>query len=731
MKVRFDRSTPPVRVLLVGVLLAVGAASTLAQVVAEDVGDGIVRYHPDAQARDGALVSLALVEPLAARGHAPEDFPVAAAFGFDGERYVARIDVEAGTSLYGTGQAAGPLLRNGRVVEAWNTDAYGYGADAPSLYTSHPWVLAVRADGSAFGVLADTTHRAEVDLTDGITFRVPGHAFPLIVIDRASPQDVMEALGDLTGTITMPPKWALGYHQCRYSYYPDARVRAVADGFRSRRIPADVIWMDIDYMDSFRVFTFDGEHFPDPEGLNDWLDGRGFSNVWMINPGVKKDPGFFVYDAGVARDVWVKDASGQTYVGDVWPGACVFPDFMNADVRAWWAGLYADFMARGIDGVWNDMNEPAVFNVASKTMPEDNRHRADPELGGPGTHARYHNVYGMQMVRATREGVMAANPDRRPFVLSRANFIGGHRYGATWTGDNTASWEHLDFSIAMTLNLGLSGQPFAGPDIGGFVDDGTPEMFARWIGFGALFPFSRGHTGKGNIDKEPWAFGAEVEATSRRALERRYRLLPHLYTLFRESSLTGMPIARPTFFADPADPALRSEDDSFLLGSGLLVVANPMPSRDRASVLPRPVGGVAWAEFDFPGFDGGRDGDDPDLPRLFVRPGAIIPAGPVKQYVMEPVEDDYLELIACLDASGRAEGELYEDAGDGWAYLEGAYLHTTWRLRKTGRNYTLRILESAGDQPRPDRRVVVRVLKPDGGEFVFEGRSGETITARD
>jgi len=355
---------------------------------------------------------------------------------------------------------------------------------------------------------------------------------------------------------------------------------------------------------------------------------------------------------------------------------CFFPDFTRADTRAWWAGLYAPFLARGVDGVWNDMNEPAVFKVKSKTMPEDNVHRADPELGGTGPHARYHNIYGMQMIRATREGMSAARPERRPFVLSRANFLGGQRYGATWSGDNTANWEQLAWSIPMALNLGLSGQPDAGPDIGGFAGNGPKGAtllergthFARWMGIGALLPFARGHTNKENGDKEPWAFGAASEQTCRAALERRYRLMPYLYTVFREASVTGLPVARPLFFADSKDPALRTEDAAFLLGDSLLVAARVTPAGDRAPVRPK-----GWMKLKFSG-----EAEDPDLPELYLRPGSIVSTGPVTQFVDEkPL--DHLSLLVCLDAEGRAEGTLYEDAGDGYGYQRGEYRLTTFK----------------------------------------------------
>lgn len=713
------------------IALIAGAPIALGQ-VAERIGDGIVRFYRDDTARQSALPSMALQAPRQALGPAPAGFVVTPAFSADAQgRQVVTIDIDDATTLYGNGQVAGPLRRNGRQTQTWNLDAYGYQDDATNLYTSHPWVMAVRGDGSAFGVLADTTHRVHVDLSDDIVFAAQGPAHPVIVIEGPHPKDVISKLGELTGTIEMPPRWAIGYHQCRYSYNPDSRVIEVATEFRERQIPADVIWMDIDYMDGFRCFTFDQAQFPDPKGLNDTLDRMGFQSVYMIDPGIKNEPGYFVHDSGDAIDAWVKSADGSEFNGHVWPGECVFPDFTNARVRSWWAGLYADFMATGIDGVWNDMNEPAVFNVPTKTMPEDNWHRADPELGGPGPHARFHNVYGMLMVEATREGVMKANPDKRPFVLSRANYIGGQRYGATWTGDNSANWYHVDVSIPMTLNLGLSGQPFAGPDIGGFAGNGTPEMYRRWIGFGALLPFSRSHTAKGNIDKEPWAFGEEVEATARRAIERRYRLMPLLYTLFEESHRTGLPVARPLFFADPADIALRSEDDSFLLGDNLLVAADTTPGYERTRVMPRTADGQNWREFAFIGFDGRPDSIDPDQPRLYIRPGGIVPTGPVHQHFGDrPDQRDELTLIVAPDTNGSAQAELYEDEGDGWGFRQGRFVRTRYSAMTRGDTLTITSEKIGGQMDAPPRVLRARVILQDGREVQASGLEGRPLTVK-
>ena len=708
------------RLVLVCLALSALATTAIARPIAESCGNGIVRFHASAAARDAMPPSLCLIEPLIATGPAPADWRIHPEFTRVKGRPSVHIPIPEGTDLYGTGEVPGPLRRNDTQVIAWNFDAYGWDERTPHLYQSHPWVLALRPDGTSFGVLADTSHRCRIDLTDGIRITLQGPQFPVIIVEGDTPQDVVRTLGRLTGTMPLPPLWALGYHQCRYSYTPDDRVREVADEFRARGLPCDVMWLDIDYMDEYRCFTFHPLDFPDPKGLTDELHAEGFHVISIIDPGIKIDPNYHVYTTGQARDAWVKTRDGRDYVGHVWPGACVFPDFTRADTRDWWAGLYGDFLAYGIDGVWNDMNEPAVFNVDSKTMPLDNRHRADPELGGPAPHARYHNVYGMLMARATWEGCLQARPERRPFVLSRANHLGGQRYAACWTGDNTANWSHVDMSISQVLNLGLSGQPFSGPDIGGFCGPGNGKQFARWMGFGALLPFARGHTGKGNVDKEPWSFGPGVEETCRLALERRYRLLPHLYTLMREAAETGLPPARPLFFTDATDPRLRSADDAFLLGDGLLVSCNTSSGRAPEPVLPDGV----WRAFSL--VDG--DGADLDLPVLMLGEGHVLPVGPIMQWSGERPLDE-LELVVCLDEDGRAEGILYEDAGDGYGYRDGEYRVTRYTVRQRGGLTVVTSDVIEGNWAQAKRPLTVRILTEDG-ERRAEGTEDEAITIR-
>jgi alpha-glucosidase len=340
------------------------------------IGEGIAIFYPDNFQAKRHLPSFALNEEPKELRKLDKNFPVKVHFSKIAGKSLAYVNIKESTDLYGTGEAIGDLHRNGKNIKLWNTDNYSYGKDKGiRLYKSHPWVLAVREDGTAFGVLADNTWEQEISLVSGIQFTSTGPAFRVIVIEKDSPQEVVKVLADLTGKMEMPPLWSLGFQQSRYSYYPDTVVENLADTYRKKQIPIDVIWMDIDYMDKFKVFTFSPKDFPSPKKLNKYLHDRDFKAVYMIDPGVKKEDGYFVYDSGTKEDVWVKDANGKNYVGNVWPGACVFPDYTIERTQKWWANLYKDFMATGIDGVWNDMNDPAVFDGPRGSMPKSNIHR--------------------------------------------------------------------------------------------------------------------------------------------------------------------------------------------------------------------------------------------------------------------------------------------------------------------------------------------------------------------
>jgi alpha-glucosidase len=702
-------------VFCLSLALAPGAPGAGRQTVAIEratqIGEGIGLFAPTGY-KAVKTPSLAFAAPPKEIASLDRDWKLVPEFFLEQGKPGVTLAVPAGTSLYGTGEVTGPLLRNGKSITLWNTDNFGFSKDkGRRLYQTHPWVLGVRADGTAFGVLFDTTWRAELQTnSDKIVFTSGGAPFRVAVIDRESPQAVMRGLAELVGKISLPPLWALGFHQCRYSYYPDARVREIADEFRKRRLPCDVIWMDIHYMKGYRVFTFDPKRFPDPKATNDYLHTKGFHSVWMIDPGVKAEPGYSVYDSGNRRGVWVKGSSGQDYKGEVWPGMCVFPDFTMPETRLWWADLYQDFISKGVDGVWNDMNEPAVFKTPDWTMPESNTHRGGGGLPA-GPHSMYHNVYGMLMTQATREGVLKARPEKRPFVLTRANHLGGHRYAATWTGDNVAKMEHLAISIPMSLNLSLSGQPLSGADIGGYEGNATPELFGKWIAAGVFYPFSRAHASVSSKNQEPWAFGAEIENVSRTALERRYRLMPYLYTLAFTSSQTGEPIMQPVFFADPKDPELRAEEGAFLFGPNLLVVPPWAPSPK----LPKGI----WRDVSLLEEKREQDGYQPAVK---IKGGTIVPLGRVVQNTNEPSLDP-LTLLVCLDDKGEAFGNLYEDAGDGFEYDRGDYALTWYRARREGESIVVKMERRQGKREISDREIEVQVVMESG---VLKGRGAES-----
>ena len=671
--------------------------------------EGVARFTPADVDPASLPRSFALCEPLAPRGPVPESWSVTPIFTLLNGSRVATVPIDSGTSLYGTGEVAGPLLRNGFLTEAWATQPFriepdgtpvpNYDDESKSLYQAHPWVLAVRADGSAFGILADTTYRLEMDLRAGIRL-ASAEPFPVLVIEGASPQEVVQRLAVLTGRIDLPPRWALGYHQCRFSYHPDARIRALADEFRTREIPCDAIWVDIHYMDGYKVFTFDPEGFPDPSGTNAYLHERGFKSVWILDPAVKAEQGYCVYDEGVEGQHFVQDASGAEHREWTWPGQAAFPDYTRPETRAWWARLTTAFLEHGMDGVWVDLNEPSPILPHGAELPSDLRHAGGAEIP-PGTHAQYHNVYGLLMSKVTHDAMRKARPARRPFVLTRASYLGGQRYAATWTGDNVSDWRHLHWSVPMVLNLGLSGQPNSGPDVGGFAGTPSPELFARWIGLGALLPFCRTHNSlKG--DQEPWSFGPEVEATSRLALERRYRLLPYLYTVFQEASQSGLPVARPLFFADPADPALRDEDHAFLLGRDVMV--QPALEEEGTHAFATPDGD--WRPFTLAGED---LIDDPALPVLRLRPGAILPVGPGGQTTDEAFEGP-ITLLVSLDGDGNAQGRLYEDAGDGFGYRDGDYRLTTYKATRQSGEIQVCVEREEGERPTSVRELRIQVL---------------------
>ncbi|MCQ2147314.1 MAG: DUF5110 domain-containing protein [Bacteroidales bacterium] len=679
------------------------------------VDEGIAAFYPKNFQAEKLLPSAIFERELSPKGDVPSSWRIKPEYSEVGGKAVVKIAIGADDDIYGTGEVVGDLRRNGKEVIFWNSDNYGYMKNGgKSLYQSHPWVLGLRKDGTAYGIIADNTWKSSLKAEDGmLTFTSEGPQFRVVVIEKENSKEVLKALAKLSGTMELPPMWAIGYQQCRYSYYPDRRVMEIVDSLRLKNIPCDVVWMDIDYMDQFKVFTYDPKTFSQPKKLQDYIHARNMKTVYMIDPGIKVEDGYFVYDQGKAGDYFIRKPDGSLFTGRVWPGQCAFPDYTRHEVRSWWRGLTRDFMLKGADGIWNDMKEPSVFDVRSGTMDEDAVH-----LGGDGfmedSHLRYHNIYGMNMVKASREGSLLAYPDKRPFVLSRDNFLGGQKYGATWTGDNMACWEHLQMSIPMTLNLGLSGQPFNGPDMGGFGADTDAELLAHWYATGVYFPFVRNHAAKGTIDQEPWVFGERIEAICRTAVNRRYMLLPYIYTLFREASTSGMPVMRPLFMADEKDTSLRAEQRVYMLGDDLMII----PRWATDPVLPK----GDWDIIPFESKD--------DMYQAFVaqRAGSIVPTANLYQNTEEYRTDSLTLWVNTLD--GVASGVMYEDGKDGFEYRKGEYAQYEFSATtdKKG-NITVTMTQTAGQKDYGKKTLRVAVVA-DGKVTYSAWTQGDTVTVK-
>lgn len=497
-------------------------------------------------------------------------------FGNKGE-LICYKSMEEKDRFYGFGEKTGSLDKRGTKMTMWNTDVYSpHNPETDPLYQSIPFFLTLR-DGNSHGIFFNNSWKTVFDLKSDpqhYSFSAEGGQLDYYFFAGPHPKDVIKQYTYLTGRIPMPAKWTLGYHQSRYSYKTEQEVKELVDTFQQKEIPLDAVYLDIHYMDGYRVFTIDRDRFPNFEEMVQDLLDQGIRVVPIIDPGVKVDPHYKVYLEGIERGFFCKDAEGTVFKGDVWPGTSVFPDYSSQEVQKWWGDLHKELIESGIEGIWNDMNEPSVFNE-SKTINLDVIHQND---GDPKTHQEMHNLYGLQMVQSTYNGLKRYLNNRRPFVLTRAGFSGIQRYAAVWTGDNRSFWEHMQLSIPMCLNLGLSGVAIAGSDVGGFAFDTSGEMLARWMQLGAFLPFFRNHSEIGSIHQEPWVFGEKFEKVIKEAIEERYRWLPHLYSLVHEASKTGLPVIRPLMLEYPGDSRTHNLSDQFLLGESILIA--PIMSPD-------------------------------------------------------------------------------------------------------------------------------------------------------
>ena len=587
---------------------------------------------------------------------------------------------QAGESFYGLGDKATHTNLKGKRTQNWVTDQYAYGKDQDPLYKAVPFYIGLHND-LAYGVFFDNSFCTHFDFSHerrNITsFWADGGEMNYYFFYGPEMHRVVRAYTDLTGTPELPPLWALGFHQSKWSYYPENRVKEIASTFRKLEIPCDAIYLDIDYMDGFRCFTWDKKHFPDPKRMISELEEDGFKTVVMIDPGIKVDRDYWVYREALENDYFCKRADGPIMQGKVWPGPCNFPDFTNPEVRSWWAELYKGLIQdSGVHAVWNDMNEPAVMEVPSKTAPLDTRHDYD---GHPCSHRKAHNIYGMQMVRATYEGVKKYVFPKRPFVITRAAYSGTQRYSSTWTGDNVATWEHLWIANVQVQRLCMSGMSFTGSDIGGFAEQPNGELFARWVQLGIFHPFCRVHSSGDHGDQEPWSFDEEVTGIVRKFIELRYQLLPYLYTMFWKYVKEGVPMLKSLVYYDQADHQTHFRTDEFIFGEQILVCPIQEPNaQGRRMYIPRGKWHNYWTgEVVEGGMEKWVVADIDKIP-IFIKSGAIIPKYPVQQYVGEKEIKQLVLNVYYLE--GTEQSTVYEDAHDGYDYKKGEYSLRNFKL---------------------------------------------------
>ncbi|UJP64545.1 glycoside hydrolase family 31 protein [Mongoliitalea daihaiensis] len=578
--------------------------------------------------------------------------------------------VQPDEKFIGLGEKTGGLNRAGSAYTNWNTDYFGYGIGDDPLYMSIPFYIGIHQD-RAYGIFFDNTHKTIFNFGASnnrfIYYSADDGDMDYYFFHEEKVADIIQAYCKLTGTMEMPPLWSLGFQQCRYSYYPDSEVLTLAKTFRDKQMPADVIYLDIHHMDKYKVFTFDPVKFSDPQEMITQLKSMGFRVVIIMDPGVKTDSSYAPYADGLAKDLFVKYPDGAIYEGQVWPGWCAFPDFTKEETRQWWGEQMAFYKEAGVDGYWTDMNEPASWGQFTPNLIEFSYE------GEQVSHRKARNIYGYQMARSAKEGAELQNPQERAFVLTRAGFSGIQRYAAAWTGDNVASEEHMLAGVRLVNSLGLSGVSFAGYDVGGFAGEATKGLFARWMSIAAFAPFYRAHSMINSSDAEPWAFGEEVEEISRNYMKLRYRMLPTIYSSFKKSVETGLPVSKSLAIDYSFDPKIYESvfQNQYIFCDQLLIA--PIESHKEITKVYLPEG--EWYYLFDDQLHQGKQTIYQDCPLnylpVYVKASAIL----ALQSDISHTADAHDGVLHLHVYQGQQSNEYlhYEDDGISKAYLNGDY----------------------------------------------------------
>lgn len=675
--------------------------------------------HTDSKARPPERERGGRREPAAPHTPPPPPFPaqpkgpqsLSVDLRFHGAQHLFGLPEHASSFSLRRTRASAPAggAQLSEPYRLYNLDVYEYLADSPfGLYGSIP-VLLAHAPGTAGGggapaqaprtTAAFWLNSAEqyVDISDGeLAGSTDAHwwaesgLLDLFLLPGPTPADVWRTYASLTGAPALPARFATGYHQCRWNYKDEADVEAVDAGFDAHDMPYDVIWLDIEHTDGKRYMTWDSRYFPSPARLQDHVASRGRKTVTIIDPHVKRDPDFAMHAEASSKGLYVKSADGTSdFEGWCWPGSSSYLDVTDVKIRDWWAQQFSYAKYVGSTEhlhVWNDMNEPSVFNGPEVTMQKDLVH------SGGWEHRDVHNAYGMYYHAATVQGLEERSPRARPFVLSRAFFAGSQRLGAVWTGDNAAEWAHLAVSVPMVLSVSVAGLPFVGADVGGFFGTPQPELAVRWYQLGTYYPFFRGHAHHETQRREPWLFGEPHTTAIRAALRERYALLPYIYTLFAASAgygsgagaawgsvansegiqggasaanaswqWVGTPIARPLWSEFPADPLAPGVEQQLMVGQALMVCPALAEGITQVSCyLPGGPGqrwydGVTGAPL-----QGGQTvsaaaplaGPAPN----FVRAGSVLARRERPRRASAAQQGDPFTLLVALDGDGAAQG---------------------------------------------------------------------------
>ncbi|AXA35452.1 Alpha-glucosidase [Candidatus Sumerlaea chitinivorans] len=637
--------------------------------------------------------------------------------------------LEQKESIYGMGEVGELFDRRGGKYTLYNTDDFSRNV-RQNFYCQIPFAIHLNAAGTrAWGMFIDNPGRQTWDLgftnPDTASYHLATGDLDLWLWFNGDIRETLRDWVELTGRMERPPLWGLGNQQSRWSYPTEKRVREIAAEFRRRRIPCDVLYLDIDYMNGYRVFTWHPQNFPNPEALLRDLHRDGFRVVTIVDPGVKIDPDYPVYKEFAQQPGFfcMDPATSQPFVGRVWPGETHFPDFTRPNVRERWGELQDQtLVAKGVDGIWNDMNEPHTFDA--KEFPG---HVLQYDFGRNRPHSEIHQIYGLTMAQASWEGFRRARPDDRPFIITRSGWAGVQRYALMWTGDNQSTWASMILDLQLNLSMGLSGIAFVGCDIGGFAFDCTPELYARWIEWGVFQPFCRTHSAKGTRDQEPWSFGSEVENIARKMIELRMQLLPYLYTVFVTAAETGAPINRPLVYEFPSDTNCRTIADQFLVGDAILVAPVLFSGADRRMVY-FPAGKWVhwWTGATFTGPDYQIVEAPLGQPAVFVRAGSVIPMQESQQYVGEKqIHETALEVFPATEIHGL----LVEDDGVSRAYLDGKERRTVFEGGMDEKHFRLTLRpEKTGYMPaRKQWRIRVHGVSQKPQQVSVDGKSAPVL----